>query len=204
MVKIEADSHFVLRAFWRQLLTSVLFIPFVYKEYRDEKLNEIEDLRLYSRENLLNIKNLRNVVLCGFLYSIWIGTLAIAVFQTTITNAYIFNNIFPLFLVIAKFATSNNNYSNNTLPTTINPINNTTINYIDSAKGSSSKQQPEPQQSGLSIWMKNHNTNKTELFGAVFAIFVLVGIASEDTSAMSAELIALVGAMSAALYQYSL
>jgi len=52
--------------------------------------------------------------------------------------------------------------------------------------------------------MKNHNTNKTELFGAVFAIFVLVGIASEDTSAMSAELIALVGAMSAALYQYSL
>ena len=138
MVKIEADSHFVLRAFWRQLLTSILFIPFVYKEYRDEKINEIEDLRLYSRENLLNLKNLRNLVLCGFLYAIWIGTLAIAVFQTTITNAYIFNNIFPLFLVIAKFATTNN-HSNSILPTTTNPINNTPMNYIDSSKGFSSK-----------------------------------------------------------------
>lgn len=102
LVDISHTNSFILRAFWRQLLTTLLFIPGVFLEYSKEKREEIEELRLYSKENVINKNNIKNILICGFLYAIWVGTLSFGVFRLSMTNAYMFNNIFPLFLLLSK------------------------------------------------------------------------------------------------------
>lgn len=85
------------------MLMTLFFIPSVYNEYTKEKREEIEELRLYSKESILNKTSMITIALCAVAYAIWVGTMAFAVFHTSMVNAYIFNNIYPLFLVIGKF-----------------------------------------------------------------------------------------------------
>ncbi|KAL4482834.1 hypothetical protein ABPG72_022394 [Tetrahymena utriculariae] len=93
---------FILRAFWRQILISIFFIPLIYQEYSKEKTEEIEEMRLYQREHIFNKNCLKTIIFCSFVYAVWVGTMAYSVFHTSIANVYIFNNIYPLFLVIYK------------------------------------------------------------------------------------------------------
>ncbi|KAL4442154.1 hypothetical protein ABPG74_009172 [Tetrahymena malaccensis] len=93
---------FILLAFWRQILTSVIFIPLVYQEYNKEKKEEIKEMRLYQIEHIFNKKYLKTIIFCSFVYAVWLGTMAYSVFHISIANVYIFNNSYPLFLVIYK------------------------------------------------------------------------------------------------------
>lgn len=82
---------------------TIFLVPFVLYEYTKEKSEEIEDLRLYSRQNLLDGGMLMTIVFCGLAYSVWIGSMAYSIFNTSVANTYIFTNAYPLFLFFAKF-----------------------------------------------------------------------------------------------------
>ncbi|KAL4482835.1 hypothetical protein ABPG72_022395 [Tetrahymena utriculariae] len=93
---------FILRAFWRQILTQIFFIPLIYQEYNIEKKEEILEMRLYKFEHIFNKKYLKTVIFCSFFYAIWLGTMTYSILHISIANVYIFNNSYPLFLVIYK------------------------------------------------------------------------------------------------------
>ena len=50
----------------------------------------------------LNTKILIKIIICGFLYSVYIWTFSVAVSNTSITIAVIYNNVFPLIFTTLK------------------------------------------------------------------------------------------------------
>ncbi|EAR84165.2 transmembrane protein, putative (macronuclear) [Tetrahymena thermophila SB210] len=93
---------FILRAFWRQILASIFFIPLIYQEYDKEKKEEIKEMRLYQIEHIFNRQYLKTIIFCSFFSAVWLSTMVYSVFHISIANVYIFNNSYPLFLVIYK------------------------------------------------------------------------------------------------------
>ena len=92
-----------------------MLIPLVVSEYRREQKEEIEENRLYNRDHLLQKRQICCILICGLSYAAWTMTLCFAVFNTSVANAYIFNNIFPLFTLIGKLSPFNTrSHSNRT------------------------------------------------------------------------------------------
>jgi len=97
------------------MISALMMIPLVVQEYRREKKEEIEENRLYNKDHLLQKRYLGCMLICGLSHAIWTVTLCFAVFNTSVANAYIFNNIYPLFTLIGKLSPFNkHSHSNRT------------------------------------------------------------------------------------------